>query len=594
MPKKMLLTVLTGLVMHSAALAGGAGAPNTAQPFVWPAAWSDAKPGEAKYGGTFHDSNYSPMTFNPFTDVDVYGPTALMGGSGLLIENPRDRSFLPYMAAAQPQVSADGRVYTVTLRRGMKFSDGTPVSARDFITTWQLHADPKMQSGATAFFTVEGQPVTFRAISDDRLQVTFTQPTATASRLLALPVWPARIFAPVYAKGGAEAVKKLWGKDTRPGDIVTAGPWTLAENTKGKGVVFGRNAFWGEWNRDSQGRALPYLERVSWKAPAEDDGPDVPGLISGRYDRITPFTGAEVREVQAAIQGGKLKARLLSDIGVRNSVVYLTFNFGRSADPVKQALFRSAKFRQAVSHMIDREKLVKDVLGGLGVPMYSGVPLMHPAFIPTDLPKYPYDLAAAKRLLAELGYTEHDAEGYLVKDGRRLSFEAYAFEGELNRQYLGVLIEGARAAGVEVTLRTTKDYDALIATLTGDPKHPENRDFDLIMEGNAGFDPVWPFDGAQLTCAGVFHTANIAGQCVTLEEQTVQNLYQSGQRELDPARRVAAGQALNRAIVGPQLLIPLVSANYNLAYSTRLGGALPHALMNAYFRDRLLPLTFIK
>ncbi|WP_092265879.1 ABC transporter substrate-binding protein [Deinococcus reticulitermitis] len=262
--------------------------------------------------------------------------------------------------------------------------------------------------------------------------------------------------------------------------------------------------------------------------------------------------------------------------------------------PYKQALFRNAKFRQAVSHLYNRQKVIDDTLGGLGRPMASLVPLLFPDFIPADLPTFAYDPAAAVKLLGELGYAAKDSEGYLVNgDGRRVEFEVMTYGDPQSRQELDIFVADAKAAGVKVTV-STPDIDTLWATADGDPKTPDERQFDAFRYADAGFSGTWPFLDYMARCDGGGHYFNLSGRCLLPDEQRIAELYAQGTRELDPVKRAALGQQLNREWAQSQAMIPLITYAYNVAYDKRLGGALPRNLISAYNGLPLLPLTFVK
>lgn len=209
------------LLLSSCSLVGG----NASRPFVWPAAWSDAKPGEAKYGGQLIQEYVPAATSNPFTDQDNAGTRLFLsdGTTGLYRQDPVTMRFVPYVAAESPRISADGRVYTFKLRQNMKFSDGTPITAQDFVNTWKIHADKEVGSIIQGDFFSGDQPVTLRALDALTLEVTFPVPRATAEKILTFAPWPSHIFWKAYQQGGARAVAALWGPQAKASDFVTAG-----------------------------------------------------------------------------------------------------------------------------------------------------------------------------------------------------------------------------------------------------------------------------------------------------------------------------------------------------------------------------------
>lgn len=590
MKKSILLAVLSGAMLSSCTMIGGG-----QKAFVWPAAWSDAGAGAAKYGGQYKDTYVKINTYNPFTDQDNGPENNLADGTGLFKLDPRTGAYLPYMAASAPKISADGRVYTVALRSGMKFSDGTPITAQDFVTTWKLHTDKDMKSAHYGKFFSGDQPITLAALDKNTLQATFPVPMATAQKVLNFAPWPDHIFGPLYASGGAKAVAALWGPDTNASAIVTAGAWTLASNDNKEGghVLFKKNPYWGEWNKDSQGRALPYLDGLDVKIVPQNVSL-AQSFLAGDSDRGLASSAAQVKAVSEAIAAGKVNGELLMNVSPRNSMSYLVFNWNKASDPYKQALFRNAKFRQAISHLYNRQKVIDDTLGGLGRPMYSLVPLLFPDYIPADLPKFAYDPAAAAGLLAELGYSKKDGDGYLVGvEGKRIEFDVMTYGDPQSKAELDIFVADAKAAGVKVNV-VIPDNDAMWATADGDPKTPDERKFDAFRYADTGFDRTWPFLDYMVRCDGSGHYFNMSGKCLSADEQRMSDLFAQGTREIDMTKRFALGQQLNRELAQSQVMIPLITYAFNVVYNKRLGGALPRDLMNAYNGIRYLPLTYVK
>lgn len=587
-----LTAAISALLLSSCTMLG----PRNAQAFVWPAAWSTAQPGEAKYGGMLNAYGFTSFSsYNPFTNTDNPGPFMyLETGANLFMPDPRDNQPVPHMAAAQPIISEDGKVYTIKLRKGLKFSDGTEITARDFVTTWKLHADKELKSPLRSRFFMGEQPVTFEALDPYTLRVTFPSPPATALNTLAFAPWPDHIFGAAYQKGGAKAVAELWGPQAKAGEVVSAGMLTLgqADNRPEGTVTFVKNRYWGEWNKDSQGRSLPYLDGLSvYMLKASQ--PTLPRFLAGQADLAGFTSAADARTINDAVKAGTLKANVLNNVGKLNVGTYLVFNWNKADDPFKQALYRDVRFRRAVSHLINRQKIVEEILGGMGEPTGSIIPAQHTAYIPADLPTYGYDPAAAAKLLADLGFTQKDAEGYLVKDGNRAEFEILSYASDYTKKHMDIIIEDARAAGVKVTYRPI-DGRELFKVLDATPDTLEKRPFDAAFYNASGPPSLWPFTASSARCDGVDHQFNRTGKCLTDEETKIAALAMEGEREPDLQKRTVIGQQLHRLLAEQQYFIPIVAYTFGVAYNERIGGVLPPQYLTAPTRSTLYPLTFIR
>ena len=139
-----------------------------------------------------------------------------------------DERPLPNAAAAPPEVSADGRVYTITLRDGVTFHNGRAVKAQDYKYAWERVLDPKLQSWASSYIaTIEGAEQRLagkaagvsgiRVVDDMTLEVTLTQPDVTFLYALTQP-----FMAPV-PREEVERLGKAWGVS----EVVGNGPYRL-------------------------------------------------------------------------------------------------------------------------------------------------------------------------------------------------------------------------------------------------------------------------------------------------------------------------------------------------------------------------------
>src|SRR5690606_15528700 len=171
------------LVLALAALVVAASA--YAQPFVWPSAWSSATPDEAVRGGVLRDYMIGdPRTFNPITSAESTAlTTVIFDSSALLItRGPDSDESVPY-AAESFTISEDGRTVDVTLRDGILWSDGTPVTVQDYYTTYLLESDPDVGSNGYDSWFIGDDQITLEITGEKSLRFHFPRPDR-----LALPV----------------------------------------------------------------------------------------------------------------------------------------------------------------------------------------------------------------------------------------------------------------------------------------------------------------------------------------------------------------------------------------------------------------------
>ncbi|WP_027461045.1 ABC transporter substrate-binding protein [Deinococcus murrayi] len=581
------------------ALALTAGSAASAAPFVWPAAWTAEQNTANKRGGEFRTFTISDFkTFNPFTSAEATSiPGTMDDGAGLFIQDPRNDEFIPYMAESKPVVSNGGRRFVVKIRQGMKFSDGQPITADDWISTYRIHTDDKVGSNSFDSFRLAGKPITVRKIDNYTLQFDFPQVSASAYGIMSYAPWPDHVFGKAYREGGAEAIKKMWTLGTPASQIVSPGMWVLDSYRAGERAVFKKNEFWGEWNKDSRGQSLPYLNNLSYRIVA-DQNAGLAAYLAGQIDTFGPRNADDLAQIKRAIDGGSLKATLIPNVSPQATSQWIVFNWNKAGDPFKQKLFRDVRFRRAMSHIANRKAMVDLALGGLGTETYFSV---YPIFrqqlaagIAAGAPRYTYNLQAASNLLRQMGFTKKNAQGWLVDgSGKVLEFNLSTNAGNTVREQLGrIFADEAKKVGVKVNF-TPIDFNNLVGQLTA---KGENRPFDAILLGLSGGSNVWPFGTNVVPCGGNLHSYNnpTNGACLTSQESLMTKLYYQGDATLDDAKRRAVGAQLLKAEGELQPVIYLVGGNYHVTFNERLGGEYPRNMMDAYYGNRALALTFIK
>lgn len=566
-----------------------------AAPFVFPAAWTSEQNTANKRGGEYRNATISDFkTFNPFTSAEATSiPGVMAGGAGLFVQDPTNDKFLPKMAEALPTVSNGGKRFVVKIRQGMKFSDGQEITADDWITTWKIHTDDKVGSNSYDSFFISDKPIVLKKIDKYTIQFDFPQGSATAFPTMSFTPWPDHIFGDAYRKGGADAIKKLWTLATPPAQLVTAGDFVLESYQAGERAVFKANKNYGEWNKDSRGNALPYLDKYSFRI-VKDINASLASYLSGQTDTFGPRNADDLAQIKKAIDGGNLKATLIPNVGPAATSQWITFNWNKASDPAKQKLFRDVRFRRAMSHIANRQAMVQLALGGLGSETYYSVYPVFKNYIFDSAPKYRYDLAAASKLLAQMGYSKKNAQGYLVdRAGKVLEFNMATNAGNNTREQLGrIFADEAKKVGVKVNF-TPIDFNTLVGQLTA--KGPD-RPFDAILLGLANGDNIWPFGSNVVPCGGNLHSYNnpTDGKCATSQEQLMTKLFYQGDGTVDDDARRKIGEQLLRAEAELQPIVYLVGGNFHVTFNERIGGEYARTMMDAYYGSRDIDLTFVK
>jgi peptide/nickel transport system substrate-binding protein len=556
------------------------------EPFVFPAAWTVSNSSEVKLGGTFRAANLSDYsTFNPFAVVESNSLPTLLSAGGLLRLDPTTRDYVPYMAKSY-SISSDNLTWTFALRKGMKWSDGKPITADDWVSTAQIHEDAAVGSNSYDSFVFGGSKIIVSKV--DALTVKMVLPLFFVDTLVTLgfDVYPDHVFGAAYRSGGATAVKNLWAKTVNPTEVISSGAFRLKTYTAGQSTQLERNPFFGEWNRDSARRSLPYLDAYSVVV-----GDAFTKFQAGETDTVSP-TGSQLATLETGIANGSINAVLKKNYSQTASSTWITFNFNRSSDPEKQRLFRSDAFRQAMSHLTNRAKMIADVFAGNAAPAYTSVYGVFQDWVSTSAPKFDFNPQAAKDLLATLGYATLNSDGYLTdSSGKVLEFDLATNAGNTTRESMvNIFVADAKLAGVKVNPKLIAFNDLVTAMLsTG-----TDRTFDAILLGLSDGSQDYPLGINVLKCTGNLHAFNKSGACLFDWETQLQTLFNQGSVILDRAGRIVVAKQAQDLEAQHQPFVYIVSPKVSIAWLSKIKGEYPASAFSSVNGTRKLELTWIQ
>lgn len=297
-------------------------------------------------------------------------------------------------AAESWKSNADLTEWTFTLAKGREWSDGTPVTAKDFVWNFQRAADPKTAYDFGWFYNIIDQwdEVNQGKVPVEKLGVTAPDDyTLVVKTRQPAPYLPALLTYSWIAQP-ATVQKNGDSWSTNPATAVASGPYILTRFERDKVIEY-------SINKKYKGTHKGMVEKVVVKF----GGQNVPAYQQFLNNEI-PVTniGATPPELAAIEANPKLK----EDMSQYNDFMtdYLLM------DTYKPP-FDNLKVRQAFAKAIDRDALVKGPLKGVAIPAYTMLPPGFPAYqgdALKDVQKF--DLAAAKKLLADAGYP--DGKGF--------------------------------------------------------------------------------------------------------------------------------------------------------------------------------------
>lgn len=438
-----------------------------------------------KFGGTFVSSTIGegPKTFNPFNTKDnISAQMSEIMYDGLVTTNPVTGETIPKLAKS---FSVNGKEYLVSLRHGLKWSDGKPITADDVVFTWQnIIFDGFGNTSTRDSVMIDGKLPTVEKIDDYTVKFVTPKPFAPFLRMLSSPIAPKHIFQPAVSRG-REYFDGFLSTNTNPKEFVTSGAFRLKEYVPAQRVVFERNPNYYEINKD--GKNLPYLDKLVYL------------IVGDINNQVLKFEGGELDEI--SLQGANV-ARFkemekhsdfsVFNIGPDTGTMYLSMNMNNRKDekgkyyvePKKQIWFQDKNFRQAVDYALDRKNMVFNIANGLGYPLFTPETL-NSIFLNKNLKPYDKNIEKSKELLKKSGFT-WDKAGHLIdRFGNHVEFDLYTNAGNTEREAIGVMVkQDLEDLGMKVNfkpiefnslvnkLMASLDWDMVIMGFTGSPLEP--------------------------------------------------------------------------------------------------------------------------
>lgn len=402
-----------------------------------------------------YDIGAEPKTLDPALNSAVESGTIIVNAfEGLTRFGEGDK---PVAGVAESwDVSTDGLTYTFHLRDNVKWSDGKPVTAKDFEYAWKRGMNPETAAeyanyyyyikNAEAYNTGKGtaEDVGVKATDDKTLVVTLENITPYFLQLTAFPT-----YAPVR-QDIVEANKEAWA--TKAETYISNGPFKLTEWRPKDKIILEKNENY--WNASAI-----KLDRIEFSM-IEEATSRLAAYKSGQLDYIETPPAAEV---PALLESGEAVA--LPYLGTYYFSINMT-DKAASVDPAAAKALSDVRVRKALTLAIDREAISKNVLKAGQVPAGAFVPPGVPATAGGDFSTVEYfnpkgNVEEAKKLLAEAGYP--DGKGFptitfLYNTGQQHQDVAQAVQ-DMWRKNLGINIELANQEWkVFQVTRTNKDY----------------------------------------------------------------------------------------------------------------------------------------
>ena len=388
-------------------------------------------------------------------------------------------------------VSETGNSCVFNLKEGIKWHDGTPVTARDVIFT--LEYIKSLEDVGSPYTTNIGRVAYFEALGDYSIKVVFDQWFNGALDIMTFPLLPSHLYSSPQdlAKGVAEF---------KP---VGTGPYKFKEYQPIKYLSLEKNSLW--WGDE------PYIDEVQMQFVVDENT-----ALTSFKNSDADIAIATYPDWERYREGGKAYIRDFAT----NKYDFLGLNFLKPA-------FQDSMLRRTIQYGIDRNKIMDKVYLKHAVIVDTPIP-PHAWIYSNEHTNYPYDPETARALLEEAGWADRDNDGVLEKemDGKKqdLKFTLLANSDNPKRfEAAGMIRDDLSALGMAVELKELTWEELL--------ERVNKKDFDAVVLG-------WNLAN-YLDLSFAFHSNQIEGgsNFVSYSSEELDNLLQQDFRATDQSRK---------------------------------------------------------
>jgi peptide/nickel transport system substrate-binding protein len=321
----------------------------------------------------------------------------------------------------------------------------------------------------------DGSEARVRMEKIDRRRFAFRFPRIVADPVLAVNMkfGPRHIYEPAKLQGGVDGVKDVFNVSVDPKTIPSIGEWFLVEYTPGQRLVYKRNGDY--WRKDANGLSIPYVAE------------HIVRIIGDENTQLLLFK-------EGQIESYSLRPQDLDDLVLRGgegytvfnaegslSAAYWTFNQNpKNRDKPQYEWFTQKEFRQAMSCLLNRDRIIAQVYRGLAEPKTGFFPEPNPYYNPAIQLSYLYDRHRAETLLASIGINR-DRKG-IMRDsaGRPVEFDlTIRSDSTIYSDIASIIRDELSQIGITATIRildfqkqveqlfTTFEWDSMLIGLSG-------------------------------------------------------------------------------------------------------------------------------
>ncbi len=345
----------------------------------------------------------------------------------------------------------DGLVYTFRLSENQFWHDGTPVTIEDVLFTVEVMQSP--ETPAIPDLVELWRSVAVERVDDRTVRFILNQPFAPFLDYTSIGLLPAHVWRDVPPAELASSPNNALPVGNGPMRVteVAADHIRLEPNPYNTG-------------------STPYISAIEFRFY-----PDYPSIYAA-------YSKGELDGISRILPDDMPMARERDDLQLFSALesVYVSVIFNLNSPSVP--FFEEKAVRQALNYALNVQELVADAAAGQGVVATSPIPSTNWAYTP-EVKQYPYDPAAANRLLDDAGWIDSNGDGIRDKDGQSLSFILLANDDPARQAMVEQISQSWRAVGVDAVPQVVnfaglvtdflapRRFDAAIITwdISGDP-----------------------------------------------------------------------------------------------------------------------------
>jgi peptide/nickel transport system substrate-binding protein len=350
----------------------------------------------------------NPKTFNPLFASAEQASSFItnMMFEGLVRINAITQDVEPALAK-EWKVSNDGKEWIFYLRKGIKWSDGTPITADDVIFTLNTIYHPKISTPSKDILQINQQNLKGIKINDYTIKIILPQVYSPFLRQMEkniFPVLPKHKWEKSVDNGSFPSEMNI---NCSPENIIVSGPYMLEKYIPGQRVILKSNPYY--YKIDKNNKRLPYFDKIIINI-INDYNSIYLKLISGEIDlweNLRPEDYSMLKS-KAPEKGLELKV-----IGVSPGPEMLWFNLNNALNPKTKKKFIDEKklnwfsnvlFRKAIAYAIDRETIIKNIYFQAAKPSYGLETESNKLWFNPNITIYKYDINKAKEYLTKAGF----------------------------------------------------------------------------------------------------------------------------------------------------------------------------------------------